>query len=141
VSAVVFLCPIVGKKDGWALKNERVAAEKIIFQEVLMAKLPTQYVGMSKRYKKYFNALNSLGKAAKSSGPIDERTAQLIQLAGAAVIRSEGAVHSHTRRALEAGAEPEELYHALLLLTSTIGFPTVSAAISWIDDVLAKQGR
>jgi alkylhydroperoxidase/carboxymuconolactone decarboxylase family protein YurZ len=51
-------------------------------------------------------------------------------------VRSEGAVHSHARRALEAGAKPEELYHALLLITSTIGFPTISAAISWVDDVL-----
>jgi 4-carboxymuconolactone decarboxylase len=106
-----------------------------------MAKLPKQYVGIGKRYKKYFNALNSLGKAAKSSGPLDEKTAQLIQLAGAAAVRSEGAVHSHARRALEAGSEADELYHTLLLLTSTVGFPTVSAAISWIDDLMAKKGE
>lgn len=106
-----------------------------------MSGLPDQYVGIRKRFKKFFGALNTLGKAAKASGPLDEKTAQLIQLAGAAALRSEGAVHSHARRALEAGAKPEELYHTLLLLTSTIGFPTVSAAISWIDDVLAKKGR
>lgn len=104
-----------------------------------MAKLPKQYVGIGKRYKKYFNALSSLGKAAKSAGPLDEKTAQLIQLAAAAAVRSEGAVHSHARRALEAGSEPDELYHTLLLLTSTVGFPTVSAAISWIDDFMAKK--
>ncbi len=106
-----------------------------------MARLPKQYIGIGKRYKKYFNALNSLGKAAKSSGPLNEKTAQLIQLAGAAAVRSEGAVHSHARRALEAGAKPDELYHTLLLLTSTIGFPTISAAISWLDDVMAKRGN
>ncbi len=106
-----------------------------------MSRLPNQYVGIGKRFKKYFNALNNLGKAAKSSGPLNEKTAQLIQLAAAATVHSEGSVHSHARRALDAGAKPEELYHALLLLTSTIGFPTVSAAISWIDDVLAKRGR
>ncbi len=106
-----------------------------------MARLPKQYVGIGKRYKKYINALNSLGRAAKSSGPLNEKTAQLIQLAGAAAVRSEGAVHSHARRALEAGAKPDELYHTLLLLTSTIGFPTVSAAISWLDDVMAKKGN
>ncbi len=106
-----------------------------------MARLPKQYVGIGKRYKKYFNALNSLGKVAKSSGPLNEKTAQLIQLAGAAAVRSEGAVHSHARRALEAGSRPDELYHTLLLLTSTIGFPTVSAAISWLDDVMAERGK
>jgi alkylhydroperoxidase/carboxymuconolactone decarboxylase family protein YurZ len=106
-----------------------------------MARLPKQYVGIGKRYKKYFNALNSLGKVAKNSGPLNEKTAQLIQLAGAAAVRSEGAVHSHARRALEAGSKPDELYHTLLLLTSTIGFPTVSAAISWLDDVMAERGK
>ncbi len=104
-----------------------------------MSKLPNQYVGIGKRFKKYFNALNNLGKAAKSAGPLDEKTAQLIQMAAAATVHSEGSVHSHARRALEAGAKPEELYHALLLLTSTIGFPTVSAAVSWLDDVMSNR--
>ncbi|MFZ0256853.1 MAG: carboxymuconolactone decarboxylase family protein, partial [Gammaproteobacteria bacterium] len=72
----------------------------------------------------------------KREGPIDEKTAQLIQLAAAAAIHSEGAVHSHTRRALEAGAKPEEIRHALILLTSTIGFPTMVAAMSWADTIL-----
>jgi len=104
-----------------------------------MSKLPNQYRSIGKRFKKYYSALSALGKAAKASGPLDEKTAQLIQLAAAATVRSEGAVHSHARRALEAGAAPEELYHALLLLTSTVGFPTVSAALSWLDDVLSNQ--
>jgi alkylhydroperoxidase/carboxymuconolactone decarboxylase family protein YurZ len=67
------------------------------------------------------------------------KTSHLIQLAAAAAIRSEGSVHSHTRRALEAGAKADEIYHAIILLTSTIGFPTVSAALSWADDVIEKQ--
>jgi alkylhydroperoxidase/carboxymuconolactone decarboxylase family protein YurZ len=40
---------------------------------------------------------------------------------------------------LESGAKPEEIYHTLILLTSTIGFPTVSAAVSWADDVIKKR--
>ncbi len=103
-----------------------------------MAKLPDQYTGIGKRFKPYFTALNRLGEAARKAGPLDEKTSQFVQLAAAAAIRSEGAVHSHARRALELGAKPEELYHSMLLLTSTIGFPTVSAALSWIDDVVLK---
>ena len=67
---------------------------------------------------------------------MDGKTAQLIQLAAAAAQGSEGAVHSHARRALEAGAQAEEIRHAVILLTNTLGFPTVSAALSWIEDVL-----
>jgi len=98
-------------------------------------------MSIRKRFKKYFKAVDSLGKAAKTSGPIKSKTSQLIQLAAAAAIRSEGAVHSHAKRALQAGAKPEEIYQAILLLTSTIGFPTVSAALSWVDDVLENKGK
>ncbi len=84
-------------------------------------------------------AVENLGKAAKAAGPLNEKTARLIQLAAAASTRSEGSVHSHVRRALAAGAKPEEIRHAIILLTSTIGFPNVSAALSWADDVLKKK--
>jgi alkylhydroperoxidase/carboxymuconolactone decarboxylase family protein YurZ len=50
-------------------------------------------------------------------------------------------VHSHARRAIEAGASVEEVRHAILLLTSTIGFPTVMAAMSWADDVLEASSE
>ncbi len=98
-------------------------------------------MGIKKRFKGYSRALESLGKMERSAGPINEKTSHLIQLAAAATVRSEGAVHSHTRRALEAGAKPEEVHHALLLLTSTIGFPTVSAALSWADDIIEGRKR
>ncbi|MGD8351756.1 MAG: carboxymuconolactone decarboxylase family protein [Nitrospirota bacterium] len=101
-----------------------------------MDKFPPQYESIRERFKAYFSALEALGREAREAGPIDEKTGHLIQLAAAASIRSEGSVHSHARRALEAGASPEELHHTLLLITSTIGFPTVSAALSWVDDTL-----
>jgi AhpD family alkylhydroperoxidase len=105
-----------------------------------MSKLPEQHVRIKKRFKKILTAVNNLGKVIRNAGPIDKKTTHLIQLAGAAAIRSEGSVHSHTRRALEAGATTEEIYHTIILLTSTIGFPTVSAVLSWADDViLGKQ--
>lgn len=49
-------------------------------------------------------------------------------------MQSEGSVHSHARRALEAGAGIQEIEHSLLLLVSVIGFPRVAAALSWISD-------
>jgi 4-carboxymuconolactone decarboxylase len=79
-----------------------------------------------------------LGTAVRDAGPLDEFVVQLVQLGAAAAVRSEGAVHSHTRRALEAGATPEQIRHALISLTSTIGFPTVVAAISWAEDVIEE---
>ena len=104
-----------------------------------MPKYPQQYTGIMQKYKGVIKALDSLGKATKAAGPLNKKTSELTQLGAAAAIRSEGSVHSHTRRALAAGAKPEEIRHAVVLLTSTIGFPTVSAALSWVDDVLERK--
>jgi AhpD family alkylhydroperoxidase len=104
-----------------------------------MPKLPNQYTSIQKRYKGLIRTVENVGKAAKAAGPLNKMIAELVQLAAAAAIRSEGSVHSHTRRALAAGARPEEVRHTVVLLTSTIGFPTVSAALSWVDDVLEKK--
>lgn len=104
----------------------------------MSAAFPQQYLSIKKRFSKFFTAAKNLGKATSSAGPIHGKTAQFIQLAAAAAIRSEGSVHSHVARALEAGAKPDEIYHSIILTTSIIGFPTVSAALSWADDVIQK---
>jgi len=102
-------------------------------------KLPKMYMNIRKRYPKLSEAVEILGKAARAAGPLNKKTSHLVQLSAAAAMRSEGSVHSHVRRALEAGAKKEEIYHTLILLTSTIGFPAVSAAISWADDVILMK--
>lgn len=105
-----------------------------------MEAIPAEkYRQLEKRHSNVMRALETLGQTLKREGPIEEKTAQLIQLAAAAAIRSEGAVHSHTKRALEAGAKPEEIRHTLILLTSTIGFPTMVAAMSWADEILERR--
>ena len=93
-----------------------------------------QHHKMKERHPQLLDAVDALGVAVANAGPLSEKIRQLVQLAAA--IRSEGAVHSHARRAVEAGASAEEVRHAILLLTSTIGFPTVMAAMTWADDVL-----
>ena len=105
-------------------------------------KLPKAYRDLKQRYSTVIEAVETLGLSVKQAGPIDEKTAQLVQLAAATAIRSEGSVHSHARRALDAGATKEEIRHALILLTSTIGFPTVVAGLTWVGDILeGKRGH
>ena len=102
---------------------------------------PAWYLAIKEKHGKFMSALEQLGEAVRQEGPLDEKTSHLIQLAAAAAIRSQGSVHSHARRALKAGATPEEVYHAVILLTSTIGFPHTSAALSWVYDVLGEVGE
>jgi AhpD family alkylhydroperoxidase len=104
--------------------------------------VPGFYMRTKRQHPEYVAALEALGEAARRAGPLDEKTVQLVQLAAAAAVRSEGSVHSHARRALQAGATAEELRHALIAVTSTIGFPHVTAALSWLEDVTGKlKGR
>ena len=102
---------------------------------------PSFYKKIEKQFPDIINAVEKLGTVLRKAGPLDEKTTHLIQLAAAAARQSEGSVCSHTRRALQAGASPEEIYHALLLLVSTIGFPQTMAAISWSQDVLEKKSK
>ena len=97
--------------------------------------IPKHFQSLKQRFPEVISASEELGNTAKAAGPIDEKTAHLLQMAAGTAIRSHGAVRSHARRAFEAGASTEELYHAVLVLISTLGFPVVAAAVGWIDDV------
>ena len=101
--------------------------------------MPSNYEWMKTRFSEVMDAHQEFGKSLQSAGPIDAKTAQLIQLAAAASNRSEGSVHSHTRRALAAGATADEIYHALILLASTIGFPASAASIAWARETIEKD--
>lgn len=104
-------------------------------------KAPRIFLKLSEDHPQVFKALDELGVAVREAGPLDARTSHLVQLAAAAAARSEGAVHSHVRRALAAGVSRKEIEHALLLLVSTIGTPQVVAALSWARDVTDRAAR
>jgi len=99
------------------------------------------YDEIANLYPDVIAAQEKLGITVRELGALDEKTGHLIQLAAAATAKSEGAVHSHTKRAVKAGAAKEEIYQTLLLLISTIGFPQAMAAISWCRDILEEDGK
>lgn len=101
-----------------------------------MSDLPKHFLKMQDRYGDVMAKLKELGEATDKAGPIDTKTAHLIQIAAAAVMRSEGAVHSHARRAMKAGVPADEIRHAVMLTLPTIGYPNMAAAMSWVDDIL-----
>lgn len=105
-----------------------------------MSQFTSNYSWLEANFGKAMKAHQQFGKALREAGPLSDRDAQLIQLAGAAAIRSEGGVHSHAKRALEAGAQPEEIYHTVMLLASTIGFPATAAALSWVRETVGEEG-
>lgn len=102
-------------------------------------KLPAHYVRFQKRYPEVFQAYDALGKASAEAGPLDGKERALVKLAIAVGGEKEGAVHSHTRRALEAGCSADEIRHVVLLSVTTLGFPSMMKALSWVGDVLDKS--
>ncbi len=103
--------------------------------------LPGTYEKFRRKNPAVARAYENLGKACATSGPLDARTRELVKLAMAIGGRLEGAVHSHVRRALEAGVTPDEIRHVVALAVPTIGFPTTAMAFTWVEDVLGKAGR
>lgn len=97
---------------------------------------PKHYQLLQERFPEVLDAVENLGTVARAAGPLDSKTSHLIQLGVAAASGSVGAVHSHARRALQAGATAEELQHSLLLIVSSIGFPKVAAALAWLQETI-----
>jgi 4-carboxymuconolactone decarboxylase len=99
-------------------------------------KIPEHFTRFGKKYPEIMAAYSSLGAATQKAGPLSSKERALVKLALAAGAGVEGGVHSHTRRALEAGCTPDEIRHVVLLGTTTLGFPKMMAVLSWIEDVL-----
>ena len=81
-------------------------------------------------------AYSDLGDAVHKAGPLDDKTRALVKVAISGGAMLEGAFHSHIRKAVNAGATKDELQHIALLSLPTIGFPSMMALMSWIDDII-----
>ena len=101
--------------------------------------IPKPYRQMHELHPEYMQAYEAFGKAAANAGPLDEKTISLIKLGISIGAGLEGAAHSHSRKALEAGCSADELRHVAMLSAPTIGFPTMMRARSWVEDVLTKH--
>jgi len=101
-------------------------------------KLPGAASQIAERHPDVWKAFEALGEACANAGPLDQRTRHLIKIAIAIAGRSEGATHSHVRRALADGISAEEIRHVTLLVAPTLGFPQAVAGRTWVDDELQK---
>jgi alkylhydroperoxidase/carboxymuconolactone decarboxylase family protein YurZ len=81
-------------------RTEKCSGQDLEGKIMSEERYPGWYSFIKEKHGKFIMALEQLGEAVRQEGPLDDKTAHLVQLAGAAANRSEGAVHSHTRRAL-----------------------------------------
>jgi alkylhydroperoxidase/carboxymuconolactone decarboxylase family protein YurZ len=102
-----------------------------------MTKLPPSGAGrIANDFPRVWESYIALGKAVSEAGELDPRTRRLLKLAMAIGAGSEGAVHSHTRQALEEGLAAADIRQVVLLAITTLGFPAAMAAYSWVNDLL-----
>ena len=107
-------------------------------------KLPSAYRRFADDQPRIMKAYEELSTATLAEGPLDRRHAELVKIGITIGAGLEGATHSHVRRALEAGATPDEVRHAIRLALTTVGFPSMMAALGWANDVIdgaAGKGR
>ena len=83
-------------------------------------------------------AHRALQAAAVAGGPLDERTRELILLGAFTAARQEGGFKSHARRAMAAGASPEELRQAVAITMGNVtSIEVVADALLWVDEVVS----
>ena len=103
-----------------------------------MTYLPDVYKKFQQQFPEIAKACDELALGCHRWGPLDEKTRRLIKLGITVGLNSEGGVRSHARRALEIGTSPDELRHTVLLAFTTAGFPTMIAAMKWVEEVITK---
>lgn len=107
-----------------------------------MKKAPGPFRRFVEAYPECGMTYEALAAASREAAGFPEKEAELLKLALAMGSRLEGAVHSHARRALEAGATPAQVRGVALLGLTTLGLPHSMMGTSWIEDVLrdAEKG-
>ncbi len=104
-----------------------------------MKQLPERFKKFQKDFPEVAKAYEELGTAVHKSGPLNAKVRALIKLAISTGAGMEGAVHSHTRKAIEAGCKKAEIKQTVMLALPTIGFPATMAVMSWVEDIIEKE--
>lgn len=99
--------------------------------------LPPHFQDFVRQYPQVWEAHQQMTEACARCGPLDRKTRELIKVAISATANQETAVQRHVVMAAQEGASPEEIYQAVLLLITTIGFPRASAALKWARQALS----
>jgi len=108
-------------------KQETAAANEL--------NLPSGAARLAERYPQLWHSIAELGERCAEAGPLGARERRLVKLALAIGLGTEGAVHSHVRRALAEGIDRAALEHVMALAIPLVGLPAAVRAMTWIDDL------
>lgn len=109
---------------------------KLLIKRCNMFELPEKFTNFKQDFPEIFEAYEKLGEIIHYSAKLDDKSRHLVKLALAIGAGLEGAVHSHTRKAIEIGCSKEEIHSVVLLSLTTLGFPSMMKSMTWVDDIL-----
>lgn len=104
-----------------------------------MGKTPRFYLEFLERFPGVGDAYGRLAEACKEAGPLDARTTELVKIGISIGAGMEGATRSHVRKALAAGVGRAEVEHAVLMATTTLGFPAMMRGRAWMESVFDED--
>jgi len=104
----------------------------------VMREVPERFRIFCDRHPGVAAAYESLAAECREAGSLGAKDQVLVRLGIAVGAQIEGAVRSQVRKALDAGLEPDEIRHAIMLSITTVGFPRMMSALTWAEDLLER---
>jgi len=103
-------------------------------------KLPKTFKQFIQKYPVLGETHQRIGQTVEQLGPLDAKACALVKIGISLGGGLESALRSHVRRAIQAGATPQEVEQAILLGMNTVGFPRTVAAWSWAQAQFERDG-
>lgn len=101
--------------------------------------LPSFAGDVASSFPDVWQTYQALGEAAAAAGPLTEREQRLVKIALAIGSGSEGATHSHARRARREGIDTAALQQIPMLAITSLGWSQAMRGLAWIEDVVAAS--
>ena len=103
--------------------------------------LPQSWQQLEATFPEIVAAYNTLSDTCRHAGPLDPATVALVKLAVSVGCGATRTVHSHTKKALRAGLDPEALRQVVLVALPTVGLPAALEALRWVDESIDEVQR
>lgn len=85
-------------------------------------------------------AYDRFSDECRRTGPLDTAAIALVKLSVSVGCGAARTVHSHTKKALRAGADRQALRQVAFIALPTIGLPAALDALRWIEESIDEAG-
>lgn len=98
--------------------------------------MPDLLNSFKEQFPDTWTTYEQLRNSCDRQGPLDAKTVELVKIGISTAQEHEGGLIAHISQAHKAGADKDEIYHAILLATGLAGFPVVLAAFGTAKEYL-----